>query len=70
MKYILKSTLLFVQIVSLSCMLLACSKEDVGMCTIIKSGGNVTHKDVTIEECQDRFLHTPGASGWKWDPND
>lgn len=42
--------------------------EDLGTCTITRSGGNLVI-EVTLEECQNRFLNEPGATGWGWAPN-
>jgi hypothetical protein len=43
--------------------------DDLGTCTIKKSGDDVVIKDISLEECQERFGNEPGATGWEWEPN-
>ena len=42
--------------------------DDLGTCTITKTGNNLVYEEITIEECQDNYEITLGASGWTWDP--
>lgn len=50
--------------------LAGCEKDDLGLCTIKKSGDDLVYEEISIEECQDIFGSTPGAQGWSWDPQD
>jgi hypothetical protein len=42
--------------------------DNLGTCTIAKSGKNQVYEEITIDECQYHYENTPGASGWTWDP--
>ena len=37
-----------------------------GTCTIL--GVGIVIQDISLEECQDVFLDTPGATGFRWEP--
>jgi len=47
----------------------ACGGDDLGTCIIMKSGDDVVIEDISLEECQQRFLEEPGARGVEWSPN-
>jgi len=47
-----------------------CETDDLGKCVIKKSGDDDVYEEISIEECQNIFGDTVGASGWSWDPQD
>ncbi len=52
-------------------LLAACSGSDgsdKGTCRIFLSGDDLIIENVTLDECGETFLETPGARGYEWTP--